>query len=150
MGLSEERSGKINKEECLDCQLLCRRGYIASSCKAFLLNESACVSWDEKIVWRSNYIGTRFFSGMNHHVALKGRGCWGRAITTCASNRLLTTLNQNMILVYDLCSCIGLVVSERPFSVIQKLLGMVCKVVCLHIHVFSSQESFRWWLLRSK
>ena len=39
-----------------DYHLLCRRCYIASSCKAFLLNESACVSWNEKIAWRSNYI----------------------------------------------------------------------------------------------
>ena len=31
---------------------------------------------------------------------------------------------------------VALVASEGPLSVIQKLLGMVGKVVCFHIHVF--------------
>ena len=39
---------------------------------------------------------------------------------------------------------VALVASEGPLSVIQKLLGMVGNVVCFHIHVFSSQESFKW------
>ena len=46
----------------------------------------------------------KFFSGMSHIVALEERGFWGRIITTCASNRLLTTMNQNM-LFFKLLGC---------------------------------------------
>ena len=50
------------------------------------------------------------------------------------------TMNPNMFLFLKIArsiACIvALVASDGPFSVIEKLLGMVCKVVYLHIHVF--------------
>ena len=43
-------------------------------------------------------------------------------------------------------ACVAaLVASEGPLSVIQKLLGMVGKVVCFHIHVFSSKGAVKGW-----
>ena len=43
---------------------------------------------------------------------------------------------------------VALIASEGPLSVIQKLLGMVCKVVYLHIHVFFKQRIFYVVLLK--
>ena len=49
-------------------------------------------------------------------------------------------MNQNMFfslqIARSIACVVALVASEGPLSVIQKLLGMVGKVVCFHIHVF--------------
>ena len=48
-------------------------------------------------------------------------------------------MNQNMFFLQiarSIACVVALVASEGPLSVIKKLLGMVGKVVCFHIHVF--------------
>ena len=55
----------------------------------------------------------------------------------CASNRLLTTMNQNKFfsrIARSIACVVALVASEVPLSVIQKLLGMVCLLSVFHIH----------------
>jgi hypothetical protein len=104
------------------------------------MNQHVCLEMRRSCEGVITLFGTeRFFSGMNHRVALEGR-----VITTCAR----TIMNQNMFfflqIARSIACVVALVASEGPLSVIQKLLGMVGKVVCFHIHVFSSQGSFKW------
>ena len=91
----------------------------------------------------------RFFSGTHNRVALEGRGCWGRVITTCAR----TIMNQNMFFssncqVYRLCSYIG---CKWRTSFCHSKASWDGWQSCLFPHsCFSSQGSFKWCWLRSK
>ena len=64
------------------------------------------------------------------------------------------TMNPNMFLFLKIARSIAcvvaLVASKGPFSVIQKLLGMVGKVVCFHIHVFFKPRIFLVVLIKVK
>ena len=77
----------------------------------------------------------RFFSGVNQHVALEGSSLIGGVIALCASKRLLTTMNQHMAFqMVRPMTCV--VATVGLLSIIQRLLGKFCKIVCLNFHVF--------------
>ena len=80
----------------------------------------------------------RFFSGVNPHVALEVRSLFGGVITVCASERLLTTMNQHMAFQFarPIACVVALVATVGLLSIIQGLLGNFYKVICLHFHTF--------------
>ena len=81
----------------------------------------------------------RFFSGMNQHVALDTRFMFGGELAKCASKRGLTNMNQHMAFQFarSIACEVALVAIVGLLSIIQRLLGNFCKIVCLHLHVFS-------------
>ena len=80
----------------------------------------------------------RFFSRMNQHVALEMISMFGGVITLSACKSLLTTVNQYMAFqaATNITCVFALVTTVRLFPIIQRLLGMFCKVTCLQVHVF--------------
>ena len=54
------------------------------------------------------------------------------------------TMNQHMAFQFagPIACVVALVATVGLLSFIQRLLGMFCKIVCLHFHIFFSQESF--------
>ena len=86
----------------------------------------------------------KFFSGMNQHVSLEIISPCARVIALCASKRLLTTMNHHMAfqIAWPIVCVVALKATIRLLSIIQGLLGMFCKNVCLHFHVFSANDRF--------
>ena len=88
------------------------------------------------------FAAERFFPRMNQHVLLEMRRCCGRVIALCASKRLLTTVNQHMAFQFArLIACVvALVATVGLFSIIQRPLGMFCKIFHLHFFVFPAKD----------
>ena len=83
------------------------------------------------------------FSPVNQHMSLEIRCSCGREIALCASKRLLTTMNQHMdFQMARPIACVIALVATEGLSIIQRLLGMFCKIVCLRFHIFFQRHNF--------
>ena len=83
----------------------------------------------------------RFFSGVNQLVALEMSSSCGGVIALCASKRPLTTMNQHMAFQSSksITCVVALVATKGLFLIIlQSLLWVFCKLVCLHFPVLCS------------